>query len=308
MIDVFPFSGYIVGVLGLSDHGLITARALKLSGAEVWAWDEDKHRREIAKTNDIPIVDLNTCDVREIISLIIEPDITHAGNECNDIVTRVRDAGGEVISDAELLARTQRDAAYMGITGVGDDTFFNTLIKQVLNVAGKDIELGGSPEAAMLGLHQLDLGGMYVLNMPPEKLDITVSITFDTAIWLGLNDTITDANIAKMRTIFHRQTIPRTAIISIDDPVSLDLYNHFKSANEQVVVPVSGIGPIAGGVYIDGSMLIDDINKDSMPVTDLGMYESYANPEQKRLAAFAYTAALSAGIEARVAMACLQGF
>ena len=308
MIDLFPFSGFIVGVLGLGDHGLVTARALKLSGAEVWAWDHDENRREKAQAEGIPLVDLNACDAREIISLVIEPDIAHGLTDCDDIVTAVRNAGGEVISDAELLVRTQRDAAYLGITGAGDDAFFCSLITQMLEVAGKDIELGGTPERAMLGLHPLDLGGMYVLLMPPKKLDMTVSITFDTAVWLGAVPFMTDEELGNMRKIFHRQTKPRTAIISVDDPVSCEVYETLKDADEQIVVPISGKNRVPGGVYIEDSMLIDDTNGEGVPVTNLGEYDTYCEADHKRLAAFAYTTALSVGIEPRVAMACLQGF
>ncbi len=304
MIDLFPFSGFIIGVLGLGDHGLMTARALQLSGAEVWAWDQDKKRRDKAEAEDITLVDLYDCDIREIVSLVIEPDIAHH----DPVVGRVREAGGEVISDAELLARTQRDATFMGITGVGDDAFLCSMLTQVLEVAGKDIELGGTEMHPILGTHPLDLGGQYVLLMPPEKLNMTVSITFDTAVWLGAENTMTDHTLSSMKEIFHRQTIPRTAIISVDDPISRDIYEGLKLADEQVVVPVSGHSSVSGGVYIRDSQLIDDINDKAVIVTDLGALETYATAEQKRLAAFAYTAALSVGIEPRVAMACLQGY
>ena len=40
MIDVFPFAGITVAVLGLGKSGMVAARALKESGAEVWAWDD----------------------------------------------------------------------------------------------------------------------------------------------------------------------------------------------------------------------------------------------------------------------------
>jgi len=308
MIDLFPFSGYIVGVLGLGPHGMVTAQSLKLSGAEVWAWDYDKDRRAHAENEDIPLVDLSTCDAREIISLVIEPDIAHGPQNCDEIVTRVRDAGGEVISDAELLARAQRDAAYLGYTGSGNDDFFSSLMTQVLEVAGKDVELGGVPDKPILKSHPLDLGGMYILHMPPEKLNITVSITFDTAIWLGADPSNSEQMLSDMETIFNRQSMPRTAIISIDDPVSLNIFEKLKAVNEQIIIPVSAKGRIPGGVYIEGSMLIDDIKENATPVMDLGNYESYDSDEKKRSAAIAYTAAQSFGIEGRVAMACLQGY
>ncbi len=308
MIDLFPFSGFTVGVLGLGPHGIMTARSLDLSGAEVWAWDDDPDRREAAEAEGVPINDLSTCDARELVSLIIEPHIPHDGINDHAVVGAVRKAGGEIISDAELLARAQRDAVYLGITGLGDTEFLCGLTTHVLEVAGKDVELGGTAEKPMLGQHPLGLGGSYILLMPPEKLDMTLSITFETAIWLGADSSVDDATITAMRGIFHRQTKPRTAIVSVDDPVSRDVYEQLSQADEQVVVGISGKNRLPGGIYISGTMLIDDIQGKAVPVTDLGAYDSYSADEQKRAAAFTYAAALSFGIEPRVAMACLQGF
>ena len=120
MIDLFPFSGFTVGVLGLGPHGIMTARSLDLSGAEVWAWDDDPDKRDMAEEEGVPLVDLGNCDAREIVSLAIETGIPHDGINDHAVVKAVRDARGEVISDAELLARAQRDAVYLGITGTGD--------------------------------------------------------------------------------------------------------------------------------------------------------------------------------------------
>jgi len=48
MIDLFYFNGLPVAVLGLGKSGSMAARALKASGADVWAWDDDEARREAA--------------------------------------------------------------------------------------------------------------------------------------------------------------------------------------------------------------------------------------------------------------------
>jgi UDP-N-acetylmuramoylalanine--D-glutamate ligase len=308
MIDLFPFSGFTVGVLGLGPHGIMTARSLDLSGADVWAWDDDPARREAAASEGVPLVDLGTCDAREIVSLAVEPGIPHDGTNDHAVVAAVHEAQGEVVSDAELLARAQRDAVYLGITGSGDTEFLCALTTHVMEVAGKDVELGGVSDKPMLGLHPLGLGGTYILLMPPEKLNMTVSITFETAVWYGADESLGERTLTAMKNIFHRQTKPRTAILSVDDPMSRAIFESLSKADEQVVVGISCNEEMPGGIYISGSMLIDDIQGKKVPVTDLGAYEAYGDPEQKRAAAFTYATALSFGIEPRVAMACLQGF
>ncbi len=46
MIRVPHEPGRPVAVLGLGKSGLVAARALAASGAEVWAWDDDAAKRE----------------------------------------------------------------------------------------------------------------------------------------------------------------------------------------------------------------------------------------------------------------------
>ena len=77
MIEVFPFHGYAVAVLGLGKSGLVAARALQASGADVWAWDDDAPVREAARAEGIKIVDLAGCDWSELTTLVISPGIPH---------------------------------------------------------------------------------------------------------------------------------------------------------------------------------------------------------------------------------------
>ncbi|HEX2114554.1 MAG TPA: UDP-N-acetylmuramoyl-L-alanine--D-glutamate ligase, partial [Alphaproteobacteria bacterium] len=117
MIDVFPFSGIPVAVLGLGKSGLVAARALKASGAEVRAWDDSEEKRKAAAAEEIPIVDLRSADWREITSLVISPGIPHTFPKPHPVAAKAKEAKVEIISDIELLARTQREASFVGVTG-----------------------------------------------------------------------------------------------------------------------------------------------------------------------------------------------
>jgi len=157
MIECFPFAGYPVAVLGLGGEGRAAARALHLSEAEVSAWDADAAHRDDAAEDEIPVVDLSGVDWREFVSLVIETSIPH-GSDPHPYVRATLDAGSEVISDAELLARSQRLAEYVGVTGTDGAEFVCQLIHYLLTLSGKEAEMGGFPLSPLMDLHPLDGG------------------------------------------------------------------------------------------------------------------------------------------------------
>jgi len=307
MIDCFPFSGYPVAVLGLGDEGRAAARALHLSEAEVAAWDADAARRDGATEDEIPVVDLSSADWADFVSLVIESSIPH-GNIPHPFVRAALDAGSEVIGDAELLARSQRLAEYVGVTGEDGAEFVCQLIHYLLTLSGKEAEMGGVPLSPVMDLHPLD-GGTYVLYMPPDKLDITVSITFDTACWIdGDGNANGDEVLQRQELIFHRQTDPRTAVVCVDDVDGRAVYERLAGIGDQVIVPVSGAGAVAGGIFVEDGVLYDDSKGERLPVLPFQGLAAYGHRRDRTLAAVAYAAALSRGVQPAAAMASLRSF
>ncbi len=311
MIDVFPFAGFPVAVFGLGPHGRITARSLGLSEAEVWAWDDDAVNREAAEDDDIPLTDLGAIDWREPVSLVIEHEIPHGRNDAHPLVVAAREAGCEVISEVELLARAQRDATYVAVVARNDESETLDIVEHVFQVAGRDVEVGGGADDPVLGCHPLEVGGAYVLAMPPGRADITVSVTFDQVLFLGFGDgewspyTSRDEALAAIRWIFHRQTAPKGAVINVDDAAGRDFFNELAAAGEQLLIPLSLAGGVAGGIYVDGGWLIDNRKGDAVRVVQLPVA---GDPAAMLRAAGAYGLAVLAGIAEHAAMASMMSF
>ena len=314
MIDLFPFNGYCVVVFGLGDEGRITAKSLHDSGAEVWAWDDDPGKREFALEQDIPLMELDRIDWREPVTMIIEAHIPHGESECHPYVVAARKVNCEVVSDVELLARTQREAAFVGVTGHQGRNIAVDAVSYVMKVCGREVETTGLDGDPALGLYPLSLDGAYVVEMPPSKLDITVSITFEIALWLNFdaqafaNDKEVEAEINRMKWIFHRQTAPKTAIVSFDDPVSRKIFDGLNETGDQVLVPISGIEVIPGGVGIDNHWLIDDRENTAIQVINLQDVVGFNNEQEYRIAAAAYATGVSIGLESHAVMACLNSY
>ncbi len=314
MISVFPFAGFPVAVFGLGRSGRAAARALILGDAEVWAWDDNEDVRAAAREANIPLVDLYSCNWRELTSLVLSPGIPHTHPQPHPVVTLARDAGCEVISDVELLARTQRDAGYIGITGTNGKSTTTALVGHIMQVSGRQAEVGGNLGVPALELEPMEVEETYVLEMSSFQLELTLSITFDVAVLLNISaDHLErhggmDGYIAAKKQIFHRQTAPRTAVVGVDDEATLAIYQELKAAGQQVVIPISGSQAIAGGVYVIDGTLYDDSDGQAVPVLDLKEVPTLPGVHNWQNTAAAYAATKAAGVDPRAIMACIRSY
>jgi UDP-N-acetylmuramoylalanine--D-glutamate ligase len=314
MIDVFAFHTLPVAVLGLGRSGLSAAMALHQSDAEVWAWDDDEEARARAEAEGIPLVDLSTCDWSELTSLILSPGIPLHHPAPHKIVEQARAASCEIIGDVELLARSQRESAYVGITGTNGKSTTTALIGHIMLISGREAEIGGNLGIPALELGELGSDGTFVLEMSSYQLDLTVSITFDVAVLLNIGaDHLDryggmDGYIAAKKQIFRRQTKPRTAVVGIDDNFCRAIFEDLKRADEQVVIPISGSQRARGGVYVQDGVLIDDMEGQETPVCELTGIASLPGVHNWQNAAAAYAAVKAAGVASHVAMACIQSY
>lgn len=311
MIDVFPFAGFTIAVLGLEHPGRKAAVALDLSDADVWAWDEDPVNRAAAEDEGVPLVDLNNIDWREPVSLVVEHRIPHGKTGAHPLVEKAREAGAEIISDLELLARAQRDASYIAVVTRKQEASALDMLEQVFSVAGRDVEVGGDAQDALLDLHPLEASGAYIASVPPGRADTTVSITFDQVLFLDFGEAAwppfetQEESLEAIRWVFHRQTTPKGAVINIDDAVGRQFFNELAAKGEQALIPISLAEAVIGGVYVDTGWLIDDRKGDQTRVVQL---PTAGDPAATRLAVGAYALAVLAGIPEHAAMASMMGY
>lgn len=314
MIDVFPFDSLPTPVLGLGRSGIAAAKALARGGADVWAWDDNEESRARAAKEGINIVDLNDIDWREATSLILSPGIPHTHPAPHPIVTLARDAGCEIIGDVELLARTQRDASYVGITGTNGKSTTTALIGHIFQTSGREAEIGGNLGMPACALEPLGTEGTYILEMSSYQLELTFSITFDVGVLLNIGMDHLERHgglegyIAAKRQIFHRQTKPRTAVIGIDDEFCRRIYEELYEADEQLVVGISASERVHGGVYVQDGLLIDDTEGKETPVMDLRTVPSLQGVHNWQNAAAAYAACKMTGIQPHAVMACINSY
>lgn len=314
MIDVFPFANYLVAVFGLGRSGLSSATALMNSEAEVEAWDDDEDARAKANEVGVPLVDLYQCDWKEHTTLVLSPGIPFHHPEPHKIVKLAEAANVEIIGDIELLARAQREAAYIGITGTNGKSTTTALIGHIMQVSGREVEIGGNLGVPALDLDPMSSEGAFVLEMSSYQLELTKSITFDVAVLLNISPDHLDRHggmdgyVQVKKSIFHRQTKPRTAIIGVDDEFGRAIFEELTAADEQVVIGISGCERVHGGIYAINGILVDDTEGHETPVMDLKGNPCLPGMHNWQNAAAAYAAAKSAGVQPHAVMACISSY
>ncbi|HJN26078.1 MAG TPA: Mur ligase family protein [Rhodospirillales bacterium] len=306
MIDVFPFAGYPVALYGLDEVGLFTARALFAGEAELSAWDGSSDNRAQAEVAGISPKDFSSNDLREFTTLIISAHAWKNDNLAKALATRAREQNVEVICDVELLARTQRESAYVGISGTYGKSLTAALVTYLLQVTGREAEMAGLSGTSALNTNPLGTEGVYVVEMTPFRVAHTVSITFDVAVLLNMDDD--GASQAAMQ-IFCRQTDPRAAVISIDDKTSQTIFNKLSKIGEQRVYPFSIRQPVAGGVFVKGGTLYDSFDEgEPILVMDLSAISQFAGPHAQANVAAAFATVRAIGVQPHAAMAAINSF
>ena len=290
-----------VAVLGLGKSGLVAARALAASGAEVWAWDDDEARRTTIATTD-----LYRADWTRPSALVLSPGIPHRFPAPHAIAAKATAARVPIIGEVELLFRAQPKATYVGITGTNGKSTTTALIGHLLRRAGKRAEVGANLGTPALALAPLEVGGIYVLEMSSYQLELMPTAHFDVAVLLNITPDHLDRHggmagyIAAKRHIFDRQHPQDFAVIGIDDEHCRAIRAGLRDRH---VIAIAIGREAASAITVRNGILSDETGREIMDLAKAPALPGLHN-WQNAAAAFAVgralglsTAAIAAGIE-----------
>ncbi|MEI6557259.1 MAG: UDP-N-acetylmuramoyl-L-alanine--D-glutamate ligase [Rhodospirillaceae bacterium] len=306
MIDLFFFKGYPVAVMGLARSGLTAALALKQSGARVLAWDDSPPRRTEAAAAGVPLINLHEADFAGVAALVLAPGIPHTFPEPNPVAVRAREAGVEIIGDIELLARSEHDATWIGITGTNGKSTTTSLIGHILKLSGRPVAVGGNLGLPVLSLPAMGSSGTYVLELSSYQLEQTFAAPFAVAVMLNITPDHLDRHggmdgYIRAKTLMFEQkpvvapTVPMTAIIGVDDEPSREIFQALERRDDLTVIPVAVEHRVAGGVYTKHGVLIDDTESRAVEILDLRPLPALPGRHNWQNAAAAYAAARAVG-------------
>ena len=307
MIDLFFFKGYPVAVMGLARSGLTAALALVASGAKVHAWDDSPARRAEAAAAGVPLVDLHHADLSGMAALVLAPGIPHTFPEPNPVAARARAAGVEISGDIELLARSEHDATWIGITGTNGKSTTTSLIGHILKLTGRPVAVGGNLGTPVLSLPAMGPSGTYVLELSSYQLEQTFSAPFAVAVMLNITPDHLDRHggmdgYIRAKTLMFEQkpVVPPdrqpTAVIGVGDEPSREIFRTLELRDDLTVIPVSVEHKAAGGVYTKHGVLIDDTESKAVEILDLKTVAALPGRHNWQNACAAYAAALAVGV------------
>lgn len=306
--------GKVFGVVGLGRSGMAAARSLSEGGARVIVWDDNADTRRKAGEAGFDTADLsNPHSLDGIEAIILSPGIPHTYPEPHPVAKAAKDAGIPLISDIEILWRTERSARFIGITGTNGKSTTTALTGHILRKAGQRAEVGGNIGISALDLSLLGAEGSYVLELSSYQLELCEKAVFNIAVLLNITPDHLDRHggmdgyIAAKMHIFDRQTEGDTAIVAIDDERTAGIAEAL-TAGKRRVIPVSGKIGVPGGVYVENGILTDDTRNKAVKVLDLNEVPALPGAHNAQNAAAAYAVAVSCGLDPAVIAATIRSF
>ncbi|WP_270938446.1 UDP-N-acetylmuramoyl-L-alanine--D-glutamate ligase, partial [Falsiroseomonas oryzae] len=304
-----PFSGQRIAVVGLGRAGLPAAQRLAAWGAEVTAWDDGAPAREAAERAGLAVRDLAAGAFR-FDALLLSPGIPHALPRPHPVAARATEAGVPILCDVEYLFRAVRAAGsgarFVGITGTNGKSTTTALVHHLLAGSGRVSEVGGNLGPAALGLNILGPGGTYTLEMSSYMLERLATIRFNTAVMLNLSADHLDRHgsmagyAAAKAMIFARQRPEDLGVLGQDDALSAGMAGAVRSR----LLPISGLQPVAGGIWAEGARLRDVAGE----IADLRTAPALPGAHNAQNAAAAAAVALDAGLSRSEIAAGLASF
>jgi UDP-N-acetylmuramoylalanine--D-glutamate ligase len=263
MIDLEPYSNKTVLVMGYGITGSATATALRKSGANVLVWDDSYVKRRDAEKQKFKIFDENTDSLKNLETVIWSPGIPHTYPTTHPLAKRLLSSGHTLRCDIDLLAETQTDALFIGITGTNGKSTTTALTQHILQTAQKTVEIGGN-------------FGIPALNLKPLIND-------------GLNGYIG----SKMK-LLNNQTNSAIKIIVNNDTYTSQIIKESRTGTNDIV-EISCDKTLESGISISNGVLIDT-KWNTKEHIDLKHYESLPGKHNWLNAAAAYAVAKSVGI------------
>ncbi|MCZ6884980.1 MAG: UDP-N-acetylmuramoyl-L-alanine--D-glutamate ligase [Alphaproteobacteria bacterium] len=314
MIHIPGISGSAYAVMGLGVSGLAAAEALAASGARVVAWDDDETRRETARSHGVAIADLAHDGLDDASALVLSPGIPHTFPEPHPIAARAKSAGIPIICDVELLTRAKIDCRFIGITGTNGKSTVTALLGHIFEIAGRPMGLGGNLGPAALTLDELSPEGTYVLELSSYQIERLETAAFDIAVLINISPDHLERHggiegyVAAKEGLFALAREGAIAVIGIDDGHCRAVEKQLRAHQGLRVIPISGSGPVQGGVWVEDGHVIDGTGENVRLIADLITAPALSGRHNQQNAAAATAAALAAGIRAEDIASGLAGY
>ena len=302
MFAAHSFKGKRVALFGLARSGTACVEALRLGGAEVFAWDDAKATTDAALAVGVPVVDLNGIDFKTLDCLILSPGVPLTHPAPHWTVVKAKAAGIEIIGDTEVFQREVQGsgARIVAITGTNGKSTTTALIGHIFQTAGRDVDVGGNIGTAVCLMRPPVKDRIFVLELSSFQIDLMPSLKPDVGILTNLTPDHLDRhgtmeNYAAVKArLFAKQSLGDTAMIGIDDEWCVAIAADLKEG--ATLRKVSVVQDLADGVSARDGVLVDRVNGEVISRIDLRGMPALKGAHNWQNACMAYGAAKALGL------------
>lgn len=313
------FAGRDVALFGLGGSGLATARALKLGGANVFAFDDSPERVAAAASEGIGTEDLREADFSRFAALVLSPGVPLTHPEPHWSAQKATAAGVEIIGDIELFCRERAkiapDAPFIAITGTNGKSTTTALIAHILREAGRDVQLGGNIGPAILSLEPPSAERIHVIEVSTFQIDLAPSIAPSIGLLLNLSpDHLDRHGTMENYAAIKERLVARSklALIGVDDSWCDAIGRRLSQVEGSDVYPVSGSKELRWGYFTHDGLVIarnaGEALDEALALGDVEGVETLRGRHNAQNAAFACAAAWHAGVSPEAIAAALPSF
>ena len=311
---MFPASTFAtkkVGVFGLARSGISCATALRLGGAEVFAWDDSALAVAKAKAEGFAVTNLHDVDFNTLDALVLSPGVPLTHPAPHWTVIKARAANIEIIGDTEIFAReiSAVRAKLIAITGTNGKSTTTALIGHVLRTCGLDIDVGGNIGLAVFNLRKPVKSRIYVLELSSFQIDLMPSLKPDVGILTNITPDHLDRhgtfkNYADVKArLFSKMDGAGTALIGVDDAASAEIF-----AKTPVATAVSVLQNLTDGISAPQGILRNCVNGKTLDEIDLRAMPALKGRHNWQNACMVYGAAKAQGLASDKIAAAMQCF
>ncbi|MFV2001691.1 MAG: UDP-N-acetylmuramoyl-L-alanine--D-glutamate ligase, partial [Paracoccaceae bacterium] len=302
-----------------SRPGRAAAEALEAGGATPLVWDDDKAARAEAKLRGYPATDLSRAGVwDDIAALIVSPGIAHLYPEAHKTVAAAINAGVAIDNDIGLFFRSFATADWermttmprvIAVTGSNGKSTTCALIRHILEVAGKPVQMAGNIGRGVLDLAPARDGEVVVLELSSYQSELARALTPDIAVFTNLTPDHLERHggiggyFAAKRRLF-AEGGPDRAVIGVDEAEGRYLANQLaEDRNDARVIRISGRQKLAGSgwsVFARKGFLAEYRHNRQVASIDLRAIRGLPGAHNHQNACAAYAAVRGLGLAPRL--------
>jgi len=300
-----------IGILGMARSGRSVLRDALARGIDCLVYDDRPESVAAAVAEGGRAGKVG--DVAGLDALVVSPGVPLHFPAPHAVIAAARAAGVPLTSDIDLFAERLAGRTVVGITGTNGKSTTTALAHHLLVAAGRDAELGGNIGRPVLDLELGGSGRVFVLELSSYQLDLALKLACQVAVLLNLTPDHLDrhgtfeAYVAAKRRLFELQPEGGVAVVGVDDAPSRALADALAAAGRKVI-RISALGPVPGGVWAEGTLLVDGTGETPRTVADLAGIESLEGRHNRQNAAAAWAVLRALGVAAEAAVGGFASF